>query len=843
MCSVSSVFKSMRLFKRLFLPYFIIFCAFTSYASTPGGLKFHGSEQPINQRTSYDVFGKEEVEFSNSFDIAFENFLFSTSEFGYILRIKNSESNTIYNLFYDGQGDNLKFKFNEEGNDHLIAVELERSELPSTQWFMMKISFDLKKNTITLSINDKDYTASDLDLPDTYHPIILFGKSDYIIDVPSFAMKNLSVSNADEVYQFPLKENEGSDVHDIDGDVVGYVSNPEWLMNDAYHWRNKTSFRSQSVAGANYNSRTQEVYYFNKDSLHVYNVWTGISRTEVFKNSCPINLLLGTNFIDPDANKLYAYEVYYENQDSLPTMASLDLSTYEWSEGIHQQLPTQLHHHGQFFDTKKDEFTIFGGFGNMHYSKDFFTYQLNDSIWRKAESFSGDRISPRYFSSVGYLKSNNSLYVFGGMGNESGEQTVGRKYYYDLHKVDLDKKQVTKLWEIPWTEDNVIPVRGMVIPNDSSFYTLCYPEHFTESFLKLYKFSLKDGSYEILGDSIPIYSDKITTNANLYYDNNLKNFYALVQEFDNNDISSELEVYSLASPPITMEQLKNYSKQPKSYASWLIFISFVLMIAIAYLIIRWLASNSSKNEAAQAALTNQPEIPLQPNSIYLFGGFTARNKNNKDITYLFSAQLKQIFCLILQYSTTENGITSQRLSNILWPDKPADKVKNSRGVTIKNLRKTLTELNGIELIYDKGYFKIVYTDEFYCDYTRCLQLIADGEVETNREEFIGIVTRGKFLQLSNDPIFDSLKHKTEKKLEPVLLLEIEKAFETEDYLHTIALTNALFHIDPLNEDALNYHVKALQRLKMNDEAKIRYQAFVIEYKKIMGTDYPHPYKV
>ncbi len=27
-------------------------------------------------------------------------------------------------------------------------------------------------------------------------------------------------------------------------------------------------------------------------------------------------------------------------------------------------------------------------------------------------------------------------------------------------------------------EDNVVPVSGMVILNDSSFYTLCYPEHF-----------------------------------------------------------------------------------------------------------------------------------------------------------------------------------------------------------------------------------------------------------------------------------------------------------------------------------------------------------------------------
>ena len=71
---------------------------------------------------------------------------------------------------------------------------------------------------------------------------------------------------------------------------------------------------------------------------------------------------------------------------------------------------------------------------------------------------------------------------------------------------------------------------------------------------------------------------------------------------------------------------------------------------------------------------------------------------------MFSAKLKQVFCLILQYSA-EGGITSQRLSNVLWPGRPAANVKNSRGVTINNLRKALGELDGIELIYEKGRFK------------------------------------------------------------------------------------------------------------------------------------------
>ena len=99
------------------------------------------------------------------------------------------------------------------------------------------------------------------------------------------------------------------------------------------------------------------------------------------------------------------------------------------------------------------------------------------------------------FSSMGYRKDDNSLYIYGGMGNESGEQIVGRQYFYDLHKVDLNNNTVSKLWEIPWNRENIVPVREMVIQDDSYFYTLCYPEHCSNTYLKLYRFAFKERSF------------------------------------------------------------------------------------------------------------------------------------------------------------------------------------------------------------------------------------------------------------------------------------------------------------------------------------------------------------
>ncbi|MEB2774361.1 DNA-binding transcriptional activator [Algoriphagus sp. D3-2-R+10] len=812
--------------------------------SLSGGLKFNGSEHAINQRTSYDVFGDHEVAFLDHFSIEFNLSLSPVTEIGYILRIKNRENDRIFNLFYDGQGDHLIFKFNEEGKSNLIVANLDRDELFNRQWFDVKISFDLSGDSITLSINDKTFSTENLTLDENYGPVVLFGKSDHIIDVPSFAIKNLSVSGKD-TFRFPLLENEGNIVHDSNGTPYGQVDNPDWLKNYAYHWKHETSFKSKAIAGANFNPKRKEIYYYNEDSVWTYNVRSGQKQIRLFEEKNPVELILGTNFIDTLKNKLYTYEVYYETPYNGATVASLNLDTYQWSEESYGQLPTQLHHHGSYIDPTNSTYNIFGGFGNMKYSKGFFSFDLNQKTWNKKEKFTGDVISPRYFSSVGYQAENNSLYILGGMGNESGEQSVGRKYYYDLYQVELSANKVTKLWEIPWENDNVVPVRGMVLVNDSSLYTLCYPEHFSESSLRLYRFSLKDGSYEILGDSIPIRSDKITTNANLYFDKGLNKLYALVQEFED-DISSDLKVYSLAFPAITKGELSNFPENKSSNTFLITLLAGAGLVGLGLFLYKKLKSkspviDSSPTEAEVFTRIPKIEHKTRPNSVQLFGNFTVRDSKNRDITYMFSTQLKQVFCLILQYSISEDGISSQHLSHLLWPDRPADKVKNSRGVTINNLRKTLSELEGIELVHEKGHYKFILHEAAYCDYVRCLQILTSHELAQNRDEFAHIVSQGKFLYLSDDPLFDSFKEEAETKLEPVLILEIEKSFAAESYQTTISLAQTLFNIDPLHETALAYQIKAMQKLKMNEESTIAFRTFAIEYRRVTGKEFQCTY--
>ncbi len=818
------------------------------------GLRFKGSEHLIDERTSYDVFCGKAPKFSEKLDVTFDISLLEPSHYGYIFRIKNNETNKTYNLSYYIDGPTTVFKLNEEGGKNLITAKLGNEELQKLHWFKVSITFDLKNHSLSLVLNKLLFKTNNINLPQTWSPEIYFGRSDYLIDVPSFAIKQLSITDKKHTYLFPLAESKGNVAHNIKGEEFGQITNPVWLINDSYYWSYKKRFKSTNIAGCSFDAKTDYLYIFSRDSLKTYNVRTGEVTAEAFSERCPVEIFLGTSFIDSDEKKLYVYEVCYEKNEKGPNIAVLDLKTKRWSTVSYSSTYMQLHHHSACFENKHyyifGGFGGFGGFGNMQYSKSLFSFNFDTNKWDSLK-LSGDKINPRYFSTMGYRKDPNSLYIFGGMGNESGEQIVGRRYFYDLYKINLNNNHVTQLWKIPWDRENVVPVRQMIIQNDF-FYTLCYPEHFSKTFLKLYRFSLKDGSYKILGDSIPMRSEKIKTKASIYYSSNLNCLFAIVQEFDNFDISSSIKVYSLAFPPISYEELTSQESLFKGDLRSIIItaVSVLLLIVLALFIIIRRKKKQSEDDADAIYLTNngdndkksinKEKTEPKPNSICLFGEFTVHDRQNKDITYMFSTKLKQVFLTILQFSS-ENGISSQKLSEMLWPDKPEDKVKNSRGVTINHLRKIMKELDGIELIFEKGMFKIVISPELcYCDYLRCIELIDSNTVEKNISEFINITNQGKFLKSIDLPEFDSFKEDVERKLEPALLIEAERSFNNELYKTTLILCEALFYIDPINEDALYYTLQVLQKLKMNNEAKRQYFQFVSEYKKMQGRNYSIP---
>lgn len=800
-----------------------------SVKASAQGLMFLHPKNMIDKRTSYQVFTKTQPSFKNQMTIEFQMKILSRDNLGYIFRIIDNGGQKIYNLFLDLYADD-DFELNDEGVRKLMVAKYPTTIIPDNKWFHVKITFHLKKKEISMYINGQRQVVSCPDLPDRIKPDIWFGRSDYLIDVPAISIKNLSVSGDSKSYLFPLDETHGNNVYDSKGDLTGHVSNPYWIINDSYHWKKLTTMNQPAPAGVSFDQRNSHIYYFSASKLLDFDLRTRNKSVRHYASPCPLKIDLGMNFFDTRDKRLFAYEVFQGYKpEQAPSVASLDLHAMTWRTESTVQLPSQRHHHGTCFDARNRRQIIFGGFGSMTYSDELVSYDINSHQWKK-HHLKGN-VPHRYFVSM--ASKGRWIYLFGGMGNSSGSQTVGRKYFYDLYRIDTLKHTIRKMWEAKWKEkENMVPVRNMII-DGKYIYTLCYSEFLSHSHLRLFRFNINDGDYQIMGDSIPIRSDQILTNANIYLDANTDRMIATVQEFKD-DRRSVLNIYSINVPPISSAEFDKLSEAPKANKLWVWLTGGSLAILAAAGIVYYLLRRKKMRLLDINDLNTEVKEVHAPNTVLIFGTFAAYNRQNKDISYLFTSKLRELFCLLLSH--TEDGISSHALGNLLWPDKTPEKIKNLRSVTISHLRKVLIEIDGISLVYGNNVFRLKTNASFHCDYLT-LSVILNGEQNPSDEQLFELLSRGKFLQDMNQSSLDSIKSEIDNRLLPLLSSRMKAAFDAEEYKSAIRYAQIIKYYDSLDENAFKYHVKALKKIGLQMEAQEVTHLFEKEYRNIYGNSF------
>lgn len=823
------------------------------------GLLFQANDKEIKERTSLQIFQEGEIPcFTKNFQLSFELSIRDFDTFGYVFLLKEDQGKTKYSFTYTYlDGENSTFKFNTDGKENHYSLNL-RNDALAYQWIPVSFAFDLQQDVLTIRIGDNEKKITSLGLKDTFCPHLFFGRYDYILDMPTFAIRNLKLEgDRSHSYTFPLNENEGEEVHTSIGKVLGTVVNPVWLINGSYHWEKLFEYSFQTPSGITFEPDSQRLIIFSQDSLLTYNLLKRQPQKYSYSNKLPVKLQLATHFMNTTDGKLYVYEL-----NNLPlgdaTVAALDLNNQEWKQTGVAALPVQLHHHDGFWDETTGKYLVFGGFGNKRFNNTFLEYDIEADRWDTL-SYSGDRIIPRYFSGMAVNKNREHIYVFGGMGNESGEQSVGRNYLHDLYLLDRKQQSVRRLWQNA-SDHRLVVARDMILtPDEKYIYALCYPEYLSDTYLQLYRLTVDDGTMKALGDSIPMRSEEIMTNANLYYNSLTHEYYCTTTEFDKKG-HTVIRTYVLSAPPVSLDEIRSYGSRSSLEIRWLWIMAGigVLLLAGGVLFVRKKRGKQRNAVLESSSVLMSPPVGrepdksvqgketlakedfesslVRPNAVYLFGPFTVIDRNGRDITHLFSSRLRQVFIYILLHST-HNGVLSASLNEVFWPDKPDDKVKNLKGVTINQIRKNLAELDGVELVHDKGYFRLVFTD-CYCDYFRFRTLKNAEEVENE----LGILLmRGKFLDGMDAGMMDHFKQKVEEFLSSFLPLEIERLYQQHKYDAVIRFCNVLFRVDPVNELALAYGMHALNHTGSSQEAILQYSLFVREYRQMMNEEYSTSY--
>ena len=223
------------------------------------------------------------------------------------------------------------------------------------------------------------------------------------------------------------------------------------------------------------------------------------------------------------------------------------------------------------------------------------------------------------------------------------------------------------------------------------------------------------------------------------------------------------------------------------------------------------------------------------------GGFQVFDKKYVDITNKFTPTLKELFLLIMLNSYKNNkGISSEKITEILWFDKTEKSGASNRAVNIGKLRKILNEVGSIHITRKTGYWKIDLKDSgVNSDYVDFLNIISfKNNLSKNKIiRLLEITEKGPFLFNVNYDWLDDFKAAVSDLIIDSLVRFAQSCDIKNDSDFIIHLADCIFSFDGLNEDAMILKCKAKYCMGKHSHSIATYKKFCQEYLATYGMEY------
>jgi two-component SAPR family response regulator len=268
-------------------------------------------------------------------------------------------------------------------------------------------------------------------------------------------------------------------------------------------------------------------------------------------------------------------------------------------------------------------------------------------------------------------------------------------------------------------------------------------------------------------------------------------------------------------------------------------IIIALMLLIGVFAIIYLVINRIRAKARKPLVV----VPTSQsgNQIHLFGKFRVIDNQGNDISEMFTPKVKELLLYIL-ISTLKNGAGAPvaEINENLWPGIPSGKVANNRAVTLNKLRKSLMQIDGIEIKAQNGLIAANIGEPLFCDFIEAYRLctIKGDMTEQQLKTFFLIVKNGRFLKESNWAWLDEIRGLIGNQVIDNLL-KLASVYKKEGNMEEMdAITRRILDYDELNEEAVYLQIWASQKVNNIYQAKFNYNLFLAKYLETMGEPYP-----
>ena len=801
--------------------------------------------------TSMSLDNGELIDTKNeNITLQFNLFINPNNVFGSVFRIITDNNKNI-DLVYSVGNNDKRFPILVTGD----MVTPMSDEVSRETWVKVSLTLNPKSGFVNLNYDNKKISVKYPDLINTKGVRIIFGHCTYENfinnDVASVTIKDISLMRNDKKIRLWRMANHNEDIcYDEISHKPAKGKNTQWIIDKYITWKHLYSKHFDSSPSIAFNSDNSTFYFsYNNDTLYEFNANKKTDKSIIINRGKSV------------AN--YPNQLIYIQKKKMLLSYNLNENIYSYFDfskncWISDKAASKEHDYWNNtlnYNPEDSSLVSFGGYGHYHYNnKLVISYPFNN---KPQESITIHGIDPRYSCSSTIIGSN--MYIFGGRGCPSGRQELSPKNYYDLYSIDLHTQQVKKIWEFKSTQANgeFQPGESLIYDNEKRcFYTFC-----TQAGGTLMKFSLDSCRFETMSLPLGIDFNGQYLYTNIFYskDSN-KLFLAILQANVNN--KSKIDIYEIDYPPMPISFINQADSQSIDTADesdiilYIIAISTLSFIGLAFFYRRRKKNINGKDiipaidKLDQLMINEKVDIPYykaivsnhydySKKCICFFGGFRTIDKDGIDITASFSPTLKYLLILLILYTAKDsNGISGNKMIQLLWFDKNEGAAKNNRNVYMSKLRNLLDRIGDIKIINHNGLWSIEIADDILCDYMEAMKLYNDNinnNINGNIEKLLELLLHGMMLPNTEADWIDTFKsdfsNNTIDLLSKLLLQE-----DLSDSLK-LQIADTIFQHDFINEEALCIKCKIMSKQGKNGIAKTVYDSFCKEYYSSFGTKY------
>jgi DNA-binding SARP family transcriptional activator len=806
------------------------------------GLQFSGHEVPLNERTELYLTPQKPIQFDKEIDLSFELRFqpSSISYFGYIFRLVLGDKTIDFmHAEMPATPENFQVVFN--GEPSKISF-LRHIDTMATDWTKFSFKINLEEGYVSCMFKDSVFTDVIEGYDSREGVRVFFGAHEYAnfttTDVFQMNVRDIELRTEKRSYSWPLLQTEGETVVEVNHNRNGYVKNPNWLLTLHTSWKKLAGIEVEGLTQTAFNPKEDLVYIATSESLYTVNLTDNSIRNREFM--APYKILSSNSLLyDTANNRLVSYSIDHNY------ISEYDHDARRWSVfPVDTNRLTTYWHHNSFLHPDGRIHT-FGGYGQFNY-KDIIYRSLPGNTGFEKVAYTGE-FYPRYLAASGYSHEEDKLYILGGYGSKSGQQTLSPNYYYELLTYSFEDSSFSKLVDFSETVSDFCFANNAII-TDNHLYALAFSKYHFDNKITLVHVDLDDPAIGILGTPIDFRFIDVKSDVELYYSIVSDRLIAVTSYLDG-DIS-ELEIFSISFPPQKYHERIVKARDSGIAGRWLYTLFLVLIVALVAGLIIWQILAIRKRSQAPDPVMNTELFPASlryepkkaepvKSSIVLFGGFQVIDREGNDITGSFTQLLKTLFLFIMLNSLRHNkGVSSQLISETFWFDKSVESARNNRAVNIVKLKSLLDKVGTATISKDTGYWKFEYDPKtMEIDYDKYLSLVK-GDSKLSKDDIcqlLKIVDRGQFLVNTDADWLDVYKSEVSNDIIDTLADYIEGSENEPDFV--LHLTNCMFTFDMASEEAMILQCRTLFKLGKHSLAKKSYARFIKEYKNLYDEDY------